>query len=173
MIWNFLADENANPAGGYMLYAVLGVLIVLMIVWLIFSNRKGKQRQKEYAEQIAAIRPGNKVKTIGGICGIVVELCDDNTVIIETGSEQSGKSFIKMDKDCISQTDAKGPMQLAREEEEARKKAQKEGKNPAPAANAAPEGEPAQQAEPETVREEPAAEQPQVQESAENGEDKA
>ena len=128
MIWNLLAEGENAGAGGYMLYAVLGVLIVLMIIWLIFSNRKGKQRQKEYAEQIAAIRPGHKVKTIGGICGIVVEVCDDNTLIIETGSESAGKSYIKMDKDCISQTDAKGPTQLAREEAEAQKKAQQEEK---------------------------------------------
>ncbi len=106
MIWNLLAEENVNPASAYTLYAVLGVLIVLMIVWLIISNRKSKKRQKEYAEQLAAIQPGNKVKTIGGICGIVVEVCDDNTLIIETGSENAGKSYVKMDKDCISQTDA-------------------------------------------------------------------
>ena len=75
-----------------------------------------------------AIQPGNKVKTIGGICGIVVEVCDDNTVIIETGSETSGKSWVKMDKELIAQTDAKGPTQIAREEAEARRKAEKEAK---------------------------------------------
>lgn len=128
MIWNLLAEEGNTGGSGYMLYALLGVLIVLMIVWWIFSSRKGKQRQKEYMEQIAAIRPGHKVKTNGGICGIVAEVCDDNTIIIETGSENTGKSFVKMDKDCIYQTDAKGPTQLAREEAEAHKKAQKEEK---------------------------------------------
>ena len=79
-------------------------------------------------EQLDAIRPGHKVKTAGGICGIVVEVCDDNTVIIETGSETSGKSWVKMDKELIAQTDAKGPTQIAREEAEARRKAEKEAK---------------------------------------------
>ena len=90
--------------------------------------RKNKQRQKEYIEQLEAIRPGHKVKTAGGICGIVVEVCDDNTVIIETGSENSGKSWVKMDKELIAQTDAKGPTQIAREEMEAKRKAEKEAK---------------------------------------------
>ncbi len=127
MIWNLLEGETPkqNP---YMMWILLGVIVVLLIVWLLFSSRKNKQKQKEYVEQLAAIQPGNKVKTAGGICGIVVEVCDDNTVILETGSEQSGKSYIKMDKDLIAQTDAKGPTQLAREQAEAAKRAQKEGK---------------------------------------------
>ncbi len=127
MIWNLLEGETPkqNP---YMMWILLGVIVVLLIVWLLFSSRKNKQKQKEYVEQLAAIQPGNKVKTAGGICGIVVEVCDDNTVILETGSEQSGKSYIKMDKDLIAQTDAKGPTQIAREQAEAAKRAQKEGK---------------------------------------------
>ena len=79
------------------------------------------------------------MKTAGGICGIVVEVCDDNTIIMETGSETAGKSYIKMDKELIAQTDAKGPTQIAREEaearrkaEEAEKKAKKSGEVPAP-----------------------------------------
>ena len=54
-----------------------------------------------------AIKPGNKVKTIGGICGIVVEVCeDDNTFVLETGTEKSGKSYMKFDKQAVYQTDA-------------------------------------------------------------------
>lgn len=110
-------------------YVLLGVVVVLFVLWFFFSGKKNKQRQKEYTEQLDAIRPGHKVKTAGGICGIVVEVCDDNTVIIETGSENSGKSYVKMDKELIAQTDAKGPTQIAREEAEARRKAEKEKKN--------------------------------------------
>ena len=127
MFWSLLADEpTQNP---WMMYIVLGVVVVIFVVWMVFSGRKNKQRQKEYTEQLEAIRPGHKVKTAGGICGIVVEVCDDNTVIMETGSETAGKSYIKMDKELIAQTDAKGPTQIAREEAEARRKAEeaKEG----------------------------------------------
>ena len=54
-----------------------------------------------------AIQPGNKVKTIGGICGVVVEVCpEDNTFVLETGTEASGKSYIKFDKQAVYQTDA-------------------------------------------------------------------
>ena len=56
---------------------------------------------------INSVKPGNKVKTIGGICGIVVEVdAEENTFVLETGTEQSGKCFIKFDKQAIYQTDA-------------------------------------------------------------------
>ena len=57
-----------------------------------------------------AIQPGHKVKTIGGICGIVVEVNpEDNTFILETGTEASGKSYLKFDKQAVYQTDAVAP----------------------------------------------------------------
>ena len=102
-------------------YILLGVILVMFVVWIAFSGRKNKERQKEYEEQLAALRPGHKVKTAGEICE------SDNTVIIETGSESAGKSYIKMDKELIAQTDAKGPTQIAREEAEAARKAAKAG----------------------------------------------
>ena len=122
--------SNGGFFGNYGVYIILAVIVVLLIVWFVFSGRKNKSRQKEYIEQLEAIRPGNKVKSAGGLCGIVVEVCDDNTVVIETGTELSGKSFLKLDKESIYQTDAKGPTQIAREQAEAAKAAQKAGMVP-------------------------------------------
>lgn len=162
MIFNFLAESNnnSNLTQQIITWVLLGVVVVLFIGWFVFSGRKNKQRQKEYVEQLDAIRPGHKVKTAGGICGIVVEVCDDNTVIIETGSEASGKSYVKMDKELIAQTDAKGPTQIAREEAEARRKAEKAAKDPE--AKIAP-----QKQEEAPAPEEPAAEQPAEEKSEE------
>lgn len=163
MFWSLLENgggtTQSNP---WMMYIVLGVVVVIFVVWMVFSGRKNKQRQKEYTEQLEAIRPGHKVKTAGGICGIVVEVCDDNTIIMETGSETAGKSYIKIDKELIAQTDAKGPTQIAREEaearrkaEEAEKKAKKSGEVPAPV----PAREDAEEkSEPAEAKSEPAEE---------------
>ncbi len=66
----------------------------------------GKQ-EEEAKKLIDSVKPGNKVKTIGGICGIVVEVDnEENTFVLETGTEQSGKCFIKFDRQAIYQTDA-------------------------------------------------------------------
>ena len=132
MIFSLLDTAAENPPQDnttqILGFVLIGVIILAFVAYMIFSGRKNKASQQEYIEQLEAIRPGHKVKTAGGICGIVVEVCDDNTVIIETGSENSGKSYVKMDKPLIAQTDAKGPTQIAREEAEAKRKAEKEAK---------------------------------------------
>ena len=88
-------------------YIILGVLVVAIIVMFIFSSRRRKKQEEDAKNLIDAVKPGNKVKTIGGICGIVVEVdAEENTFVLETGSEQSGKSFIKFDRQAIYQTDA-------------------------------------------------------------------
>ena len=164
-MWFALLESTSGttPISDWIMWVLIGVIVVAFIAYIFFSGRKNKARQQEYVEQLEAIRPGHKVKTAGGICGIVVEVCDDNTVIIETGSENSGKSYVKMDKELIAQTDAKGPTQIAREEAEAKRKAEKEAREaakrgeqpvaPAPAAEEAKQpaedSAPAEEAEPE------------------------
>ena len=150
-----LADDAGNGGSNWPLYVIVIVLFLLLIFWFVFSGRKNRTGEREYRESLDAIRPGNKVTTRGGICGIVVEVCDDNTIILETGSEASGKSRIKLMKECIYETDAKGPTQLAREEAELRRKQEKEAK--LAAKEAAKEGDSAEQ-EPAPSEEAPSEE---------------
>ena len=88
-------------------YVILAVFIVVIVVFFVLSSRKNKKRQQEAEDLINAVKPGNKVKTIGGVCGIVVEVdTEENTFVLETGSEQSGKCYLKFDRQAIYQTDA-------------------------------------------------------------------
>lgn len=170
-MWFALLEAGGDtPNNSWVLPVFIGVIIVAFIAYLFFSGRKNKARQQEYVEQLEAIRPGHKVKTAGGICGIVVEVCDDNTVIIETGSENSGKSYIKMDKELIAQTDAKGPTQIAREEAEARRKAEKEAKEAAKRGEAPAQTEEALSVETANQPEEAAepAQEPAAEDKKEN-----
>lgn len=128
MIWNLLDSASSTPAKGSGITSaiMLVVLIGLMIVFMVFNRRTQKKRQKETAEMLDAIQPGNKVKTIGGICGIVVEVCpEDNTFVLETGTEKSGKSYIKFDKQAVYQTDAVAKKEEKKEEAKEEKKEEK------------------------------------------------
>ncbi|MCD8205999.1 MAG: preprotein translocase subunit YajC [Clostridia bacterium] len=99
--------ESGCGSGEVVMYVFIGVIIVALVAVMIISSRRNKKRQKESENLIAAVRPGNKVKTIGGICGIVVEVDDEeSTFVLETGSEETGKFYIKFDKQAIYQTDA-------------------------------------------------------------------
>lgn len=117
MLFNLLEDTTTatNNSGTVVMMIVL---IGLLVVMMVFNRRSQKKRQEEQKNMLDAIKPGNKVKTIGGICGIVVEICpEDNTFILETGSEASGKSYIKFDKQAVYQTDATATAEEVKTEE--------------------------------------------------------
>lgn len=129
MLWNLLSGESSTSsgnggggcAGNPWILLIFVAIIVLFMVW---NRRSQKKREKEINDTLDAIQPGNKVKTIGGICGIVVEICpEDNTFILETGSEASGKSYLKFDKKAVYQTDAVASTQEAVVEEPANEEA--------------------------------------------------
>ncbi len=103
-----LLGETEN--GGYSQYIMLGIVVLLIVVIAVFyflSNKKRKKQEQDAQDLINAVKPGNKVKTIGGRGGIVVEVDnEENTFVLETGTETSGKSYIKFDRQAIYQTDA-------------------------------------------------------------------
>lgn len=109
MIFSLLDETSGsgNSPYNWVMIAILGVLIVVVAVMYFLGNKKRKKQEQDAQDLINAVRPGNKVKTIGGICGIVVEVDDEeNTFVLETGTELSGKSYMKFDKQAIYQTDA-------------------------------------------------------------------
>lgn len=128
LIANNLLAEGAD--GAWMTYVFLGILVLAFIAMFVWQNRKQKKQQAEQEATKNAIRPGNKVKTIGGVCGIVVEVNpEESTFVMETGSEIAGKSYMKFDMQAIYQTDAK-PEPSAENKD---KGAKKQGKNEEPA----------------------------------------
>ena len=134
-MFNLLAD---TPNDGASTWITFGLIAVVIIVFMIFNSRSQKKRQQEMQDTLDAIKPGNKVKTIGGICGVVVEVCpEDNTFVLETGTEASGKSYIKFDKQAVYQTDAVAP----KADKAAEKKEEKVEEAPAEAPVEAPADE--------------------------------
>lgn len=101
MTFNLLAN-----AANIVFICVIAALLIAFFVWSFVSNKK---KQKNFNDTINAIKPGSKVKTIGGVCGEVVEIDDDeNTFVLKTGtSDGEGVSYLKFDKQAIYQTDAK------------------------------------------------------------------
>ena len=112
MLFQLLADGDsttaANPtSNSWVSYVLIGILLVVLIGSMFFMNRRSKKREAEAKALIDAVKPGNKVKTIGGICGIVVEVDpDEDTFVLETGSEASGKCYMKFVRQAILESDA-------------------------------------------------------------------
>ena len=109
MLSALLADtaDTTTAGNGWVTWVILAVFIAIIVVFFVISSRRNKKRQQEADQLMNAVKPGNKVKTIGGVCGIVVEVDpEENTFVLETGSETTGKCYMKFDKQAIYQTDA-------------------------------------------------------------------
>ena len=135
MLFNLLTEGagagsgTTQPDGNTGSIIMMIVLIVAIVGLFIWQSVSGKKKQKEAQAMVNSLKIGDKVKTIGGICGYVVEINnDENTFVLETGMEKGEKSYVKFDKGAIYQT--------------------------APASSSAPASEPAKAKEEEKPQEE-------------------
>ncbi len=95
------SNGGGNNIGMTIMLIVLVVAIIALFVWQSIS---GKKKQKEAQERVNKLKKGDRVKTIGGVCGFVHEINDaENTFVLETGSGED-KSYVKFDKAAIYQT---------------------------------------------------------------------
>ena len=87
---NFL---TATPAAGGMGSTVF--MLVMMIAIMYFVMIRPENKRKKEAEQMrAAVKKGDKVVTIGGIVGTVVDV-KENKFVMETGADQVRIEFEK------------------------------------------------------------------------------
>lgn len=140
--------EETPKTNTWISYVLIGVLVVILIGSMFFMNRRSKKRDEEAKKLMDAVKPGNKVKTIGGICGIVVEVnAEDETFVLETGSETSGKCYMKFVKQAILESDAVIP------DDKPAKKGEKTEESPAETAASEPEKAEETASEPEKTEE--------------------
>lgn len=103
------ASDTAQTQGGPMSMIVTFLPIILVIVLLYFMMiRPQRKREKETRAMIDAMKVGDKVVTIGGICGKVVKIKDE-FVFIESGNigTESERSVIKMERDAVKTVEQK------------------------------------------------------------------
>lgn len=86
MNFYFLEQAATNAAGSSktMLILLIGMFVVMYFVVM----RPQKKRQKEEQEMRNAVEIGDEITTIGGICGRVVTV-KENNLIIETGADRN------------------------------------------------------------------------------------
>ena len=115
---NFLTTTDL-AAGGMgstiiMMIAMLGIFYFMLI-------RPENKRKKEAEQMRSAVRKGDKITTIGGIIGTVVDV-KENNIVIETSADQVRIEFAKW---AISsnETAAENAKAEAKKAEEAKAKA--------------------------------------------------
>lgn len=88
------AAGAGNPAGSS--WTMWVMLILIFVVMWLFMIRPQRKQQKELQKFRDGLQKGDKVVTIGGIYGTVVEV-KDKTLLIEVDSNVK----IKVDKNSV------------------------------------------------------------------------
>ena len=86
-------QQGGNAAGGWTMWVML--LLIFVIMWF-FMIRPQRKQQKELQKFRDSLKKGDKVVTIGGIYGTVVEL-KDKSVLIEVDKDVK----IRVDKNAV------------------------------------------------------------------------
>lgn len=71
------------------------LLIVIFVVLIIVPNRR---REKKFKDMLSSVKVGDRIKTIGGIYGKIIQLKED-LITIETGPD---KAKLLMAKNAIA-----------------------------------------------------------------------
>ena len=113
---NFL---TANAAGG--MGSSMFILIAMLAVMYFIMIRPENKRKKEAEQMRSNVRKGDKITTIGGIIGTVVDV-KENNIVIETSADQVR---IELAKWAIStnETAAEAKKAEAKKAQEAKAKA--------------------------------------------------
>ncbi|MCJ7544339.1 MAG: preprotein translocase subunit YajC [Phycisphaerae bacterium] len=67
----------SRPFDRYLLPVMLGVLLLL----LFWSSRSRKKQEAKRQQMLAALKKGDKVTSVGGVIGTIIEVRDDEVVV--------------------------------------------------------------------------------------------
>lgn len=85
-------EAAANPTATLISY---GVMIVMMIaVFYFMLIRPQRKKDKQVKEMLNALKPGDRVTTIGGIYGTITSIRDD-TITLSVGSQRTEMVFAR------------------------------------------------------------------------------
>ena len=115
---NFLTN-NAQGAG---MASSLIMILVMVAIFYFMLIRPESKRKKEAEQMRSAVKNGDKITTIGGIVGTVVNV-KESKIVIETGADQVR---IELEKWAISSNET--ATEAAKEEEKKAKEAKAKAK---------------------------------------------
>ena len=101
-------EAAAAGAPGMSMISMFLPIVLIIVLMYFMMIRPQRKREKETKEMLGAMKVGDKVVTIGGICGKVVKIKDE-FVFIESGNigTENEKSVIKMERDAIKTVEQK------------------------------------------------------------------
>ena len=128
----FLTDAAATGTAAGGMTSTIVMLVMMLAVFYFMLIRPENKRKKEAEQMRSAVKVGDKITTIGGICGTVVSVKDDK-LVLETGADQVrielAKWAMSTNETAVEAKKAEAKkIQEAKAKAKAAKKAEKKGK---------------------------------------------
>ncbi len=100
MNWFLLSNAASDAANAeqnpWMTAGMFGFWILIFVVMYFVLIRPQSKRQKEEEKMRSSIEIGDDITTIGGIVGKIIAIRDDDeTFVLETGSDKTRMRFKK------------------------------------------------------------------------------
>ncbi len=111
---------EATPTGGDGLLGSVLMLVLMLGVFYFILIRPENKRKKESEKMRSSVKVGDRITTIGGIIGTIVNVKEDK-IVIETSADQVRMELTKW---SISTNDSAAEA----EQEEAKKRAEAKAK---------------------------------------------
>lgn len=83
----FLTEAASAPTAVGGMTSTIVMLVMMLAVFYFMLIRPENKRKKEAEQMRSAVKVGDRITTIGGICGTVVSVKDDK-LVVETGADQ-------------------------------------------------------------------------------------
>lgn len=74
--------ETAASSSSFLIMIVIMIVVMYFMIW-----RPENKRKKQAEEMRSSLKKGDRITTIGGITGKVVQVSDE-TIVIETGEDR-------------------------------------------------------------------------------------
>ena len=119
----FVFNTEASAGGGGFTMIIMIVVMIAVFYFLIMRPEKKKKKEEEKLRN--SLKVGDKITTIGGIVGKIVDMKDDN-ITIETSMDRVRMELAKWS--VMTNNTAQEAAQKARAEAQAAAKARAEQK---------------------------------------------
>ncbi|MCQ2453286.1 MAG: preprotein translocase subunit YajC [Clostridia bacterium] len=80
------AAEEVSPVAS--LIATFAPMVLLIVIMYFFLIRPQRKKDKKVKEMLAALKVGDRVCTIGGMYGTIINIRDENTVTLALGPQE-------------------------------------------------------------------------------------
>lgn len=114
-------EAGAGTAQGGSILSMVPMLLIMVGVFYFMIIRPENKRKKEAEQLRSGVKNGDKITTIGGITGKVVDVKEDRFVL-ETGADQVRIEFAKWAL-STNETAAEAAKEAAKKAEEEKAKA--------------------------------------------------